>query len=79
MPGPNLASIESGAPTDTDDDKLFGGVRNVIYTATSQAFEEYQNVLEKYETHHKDELTVRSKLKSQLLTGPLLIQRQPKL
>jgi hypothetical protein len=66
MPGPNLASIESDAPMDTTNDKLFGGVRNVIYTATSQAFEGYQKLLEKYEMHHKDALTVRSKLTSHL-------------
>ncbi|KFX91101.1 hypothetical protein V490_06073 [Pseudogymnoascus sp. VKM F-3557] len=75
MPGPNLASIESDAPTDTTDDKLFSGVRDVIYTATSQAFEEYQKVLEKYKMHHKDEFTVRTKTltpKQRLLCTPLI-------
>lgn len=53
MPGPNLELIEPDAPTDSADDKLFGGIHNVIYKATSQAFHEYGNVLKKFEKHRK--------------------------
>lgn len=48
MPGPNLESIESDASTDSTDDKLFGVIRNVIYKATSQAFQEYENALKRF-------------------------------
>lgn len=61
MPGPNIESIESDAPTDSTDDELFGGVHNVIYTATNRAFQEYQKVLEKYEKHGKGESRVGGK------------------
>lgn len=44
MPGPNLQSIESDAPSDSDDDNLFGGIHNVIYQATSEAYQEYRKV-----------------------------------
>ncbi|KFY72295.1 hypothetical protein V499_07548 [Pseudogymnoascus sp. VKM F-103] len=47
MPGPNIESIESDASTNSADDKLFGGIRNVIYKATSQAFQEYENALKR--------------------------------
>jgi hypothetical protein len=61
MTGPHLDLIESGSPTDSADDDLFGGIHNVIYTATSQDFREYQKVLEKYEKHHKSRLSVHRK------------------
>jgi len=68
MPGPNLESIESDSPTDSADDNLFGGIHNVIYKATSQAFRKYQKVLEKYEKHRKSDLSVRRKPASHLFT-----------
>lgn len=53
MPGPNLESIESDAPGDSADDNPFSGIRNVIYKATSQAFQEYGNALKKFEKDQK--------------------------
>jgi hypothetical protein len=35
MPGPNLGSIGSDSCTDSADENLFGGIRNVIYEATA--------------------------------------------
>ena len=68
MPVPNLESIESDSPTDSADDNLFGGIHNVIYKATSQAFREYQKVLEKYEKHRKSDLSARRKTASHSFT-----------
>ncbi|OBT42291.1 hypothetical protein VE00_06372 [Pseudogymnoascus sp. WSF 3629] len=70
MPGPNLELIESDAPTDSADDKLFGGIYNVIYKATSQAFHEYGNVLKKFEKHRKGTKTLSSK--QRLLCTPVV-------
>jgi hypothetical protein len=61
IPGPNLESIESDSQTNSADDNSFGGIQNVIYEATKQAFLEYQKVLEKYEKHHKSDLSVHRK------------------
>jgi hypothetical protein len=61
MPGPNLEAIESDSPTDSVDTNLFNGIHNVIYKATSQAFGEYQKILENYGQHRKRDLTVRRK------------------
>jgi hypothetical protein len=68
MPGPNLEPIDSDSPTDPVDDDLFGGIHNVIYNATSQAFREYQKVLGKYEKPRESDLSVRRKLASYLFT-----------
>lgn len=57
MPGPNLESMESDLPMDLADDDVFGGIHNVIYKATSQAFREYREVLEKFEKHQKEGLS----------------------
>jgi hypothetical protein len=68
MPGPSLTSIVSDSPTDSADDNLFGGIHNVIYKATRQAFREYQKVLEKYEKHRTSDLSVRRKPAFHLFT-----------
>ena len=62
MPGPSLQPIESFSPTDGPDDKVFEGVPNVIYKATSRAFQEYRRVLEKCEMLGKDELPLSRKI-----------------
>lgn len=61
MPGPNLESIETDTPTASADDVLFGTIHNVIYKATSQAFQEYENALKQYEKHRKGGLSVQGK------------------
>jgi hypothetical protein len=68
MPAPNLESIESDSHTNSADDNLFGGIQNAIYEATNQAFREYQKVLEKYEKHHKSDLSVHRKPAFHLFT-----------
>lgn len=67
MPGPSLESIESDSLADSTDEKLFGGIHNVIYKATSQAFREYQNILEKYEKHQQNDLSEGCKPTSHIL------------
>jgi hypothetical protein len=68
MPGPSLESIESDSLMDSADDNLFGGIHNVIYKATSQAFREYQKVLEKYEKHRNSDFSVHRKPAPHLFT-----------
>ena len=58
MPGPNLESIESNSA----DENSFGGIYNVIYKATSQAFQEYQEALATYEKRRKSSSSIRRKL-----------------
>ncbi|OBT87648.1 hypothetical protein VE02_02685 [Pseudogymnoascus sp. 03VT05] len=70
MPGANLESIESDAPTDSADDKLFGGIHNVIYKATSLAFQEYGNALQKFEKDRKGTKTLSPK--QRLLCTPIV-------
>ncbi|OBT52780.1 hypothetical protein VE04_05955 [Pseudogymnoascus sp. 24MN13] len=70
MPGPNLESIESDASTDSTDDKLFGGIRNVIYKATSQAFQEYENALKMFGKDQKSTKTLSPK--QRLLCTPIV-------
>lgn len=68
MPGPNLESIESDAPTDSADDMLFGEIHNVIYMATSQAFQEYEKALKQHEKHRRSRSSAHSKQTSRLFT-----------
>ncbi|KAI4144378.1 MAG: hypothetical protein LQ340_006676, partial [Diploschistes diacapsis] len=56
-PGPGLESIESDLHTDPADEDLLAGTHNVIYIATSQAFQEYRNALEKHEKRRKEDLS----------------------
>ncbi|OBT62584.1 hypothetical protein VE03_07373 [Pseudogymnoascus sp. 23342-1-I1] len=75
MPGPNLEPIEVDRPTGLTDGKVFGGIHNVIYRATSQAFLEYENALEKYEKYSKgDQLVPTSTLspKQHLFCTPII-------
>lgn len=55
--GPGLESITSEFDSHADmaDDELFAGIHNVVYRATWEAFQEYQNALEKYEERRKED------------------------
>jgi hypothetical protein len=68
MPGPLLESMESESLADSADEKLLGGIHNVIYKATSLAFQKYQNILDKYEKQQKPDLSSRCEPKSHLYT-----------
>jgi hypothetical protein len=49
------------------------GIHNVIYKATSQEFQEYQGVLQKYEEQWKSDLSARRKPTSYILRTPELL------
>ncbi|KFY51030.1 hypothetical protein V496_08991 [Pseudogymnoascus sp. VKM F-4515 (FW-2607)] len=75
MPGPNLESVETDAPTASADDELFGTIHNVIYKATSQAFQEYESALKQYEKHGKGGSSVQARAlgpKQLLLCTPIV-------
>lgn len=75
MPGPNLQPIESGSPSDSAKDNVFDGIHNVIYQATSKAFQEYEKILKNYEKHQKrDPSTYPNALtpKQRLLCTPII-------
>jgi hypothetical protein len=65
-PGPGLGSINSGADlvSDLADEGLLDGIPNVIYRATSQAFQRYQNALEKHEKRRAGVVSKDCKLTS---------------
>jgi hypothetical protein len=71
-PGPGLGSIESDSHADSADDQLLAGIHNVIYRATSQAFQEYQNALGKHEKLRKEDLPGSCKPASYPLTRTTL-------
>lgn len=51
MPGPTLESIAADSPTVSTGKKLLDKDYNVIYQATTQAYQKYQKALGKYEKH----------------------------
>jgi hypothetical protein len=55
-PGPGLGSIESDSRADSADNQLLAGIHNIIYRATSQAFQEYQNALGKHKKLKEEDL-----------------------
>ena len=56
-PGPGLGSIESASHANSAEDEILARTHNVIYRATSRAFQEYQNALAKHELHGKGDLS----------------------
>ncbi|KFY09596.1 hypothetical protein V491_08077 [Pseudogymnoascus sp. VKM F-3775] len=75
MPGPNLEPIQSRGLTKSAYDKKFGGIHNVIYRATSDAFQVYENILEKYEKNRKGQPLAPAKTlssKERLLCTPII-------
>ncbi|KAL9616492.1 MAG: hypothetical protein Q9160_008635 [Pyrenula sp. 1 TL-2023] len=57
IPGPGLGTIKSDLQTGLGDDMSLADIHNVICRATSQAFQKYQNALEKQKKRAGDYLT----------------------
>ena len=68
-PGPSLGSIKTDSHADSADDEILVGTHNVIYRATSHAFREYQNALEKHEKRRKENMSGDCRPASYLFTS----------
>jgi hypothetical protein len=69
-PGPGLGSIGSGVDShaDVSDDNLFADVHNMVYRATSQAFQRYQNAVVEIERRAEFEFRNGCKLSFDILS-----------
>ncbi|EEP77446.1 predicted protein [Uncinocarpus reesii 1704] len=69
-PGPGLGSIgsELDSHADAADEEVFAVIQNVIYRATSQAFQAYQRALERLEKRSKEGISGGCNTASDLFT-----------
>lgn len=68
-PGGNLGLIEPDSNGGSIDEQVLAGTHNVIFSATTQAFQKYQNALGRHEKRAAENLLVGCKSASYLFTS----------